>query len=253
MVFTTKMKKKIYFIAIVTIILLWMNGCKTPQPYPKPFNKITINTKVHPLYMRSMNNYEEAFLSAQKSGNTSTSERAMFEQKSIAQMASSLKTFLKAYPNFNQDTVFIINMKIISGLNRFFVYDYVQNKVIDQGLVSHGEGSDAYVGRKWRPKFSNRLGSEMTSLGKYAIGRSYSGAYGKSYLLYGLDKTNSNAMRRNIVLHAFKGISEKQQYNNLLVRSYGCPMVSLAFFKRLEKMIDTSPHPIVLYIDYIPF
>ena len=40
--------------------------------------------------------------------------------------------------NFNQDFCILIDMSVRSGLNRFFVYDFKQNKITREMLVGHG-------------------------------------------------------------------------------------------------------------------
>ncbi len=39
---------------------------------------------------------------------------------------------------FNEDYYFLLDMSIHPGKNRFFVYDFKQNKIINQNLVTHG-------------------------------------------------------------------------------------------------------------------
>jgi len=172
--------------------------------------------------------------------------------KNVSNIADSLKIFIEDHPDCNQNIVFILNMRIVSGRKRFFVYDYTQRKIIDESLVAHGSSSDIIVAGVPQLQFGNAPGSYMTSLGKYLIGKSYMGEFGKSYMLYGLDKTNSNAAERNIVLHAYNNVPDKEQIYPI-VESSGCPMVSPAFFKRLEKIIDSSSGKILLYICYDPF
>ncbi|MCD0464541.1 murein L,D-transpeptidase catalytic domain-containing protein [Flavobacterium sp. ENC] len=131
--------------------------------------------------------------------------------------------------------------------NRFFIYDLKQNKILNKGLVGHGTGSETGIPGKL--KFSNLKDSHCTSLGKYAIGTSYQGSFGKSYKLYGLDKTNSNASDRNVVLHEYSKVPFEEQ-ENPICNSYGCPMVNSAFFNVPEKIIDTSAKKIILVIYY---
>ncbi len=142
---------------------------------------------------------------------------------------------------------FFIDMKIPSGKNRFFVYDFKKNKIIDQGLVAHGSGSE--TGIEGKLKFSNVNNSLSTSLGKYSIGLSYNGQFGKAYKLHGLDKTNSNAYTRNIVLHKYSQVPYEEQVESIC-NSYGCPMVNEKYFKRIENIIDTSEKNILLEIYY---
>lgn len=152
---------------------------------------------------------------------------------------SGAKKFLDQNPSYNQDIMFLIDMKIASGSNRFFVVDVKNKKIIDKGLVAHGFGKDGSV------KFSNVPESNMSSLGKYKIGKSYSGKYGKSYKLFGLDSSNSNADVRSIVIHSYDEVPNMETTNKI-VCSLGCPMVNKIFFGRLEKILDKSEKPILL-------
>lgn len=149
--------------------------------------------------------------------------------------------------SYNSKIAFLVDMRIKSGKNRFFVYNLENNTIIDQGLVANGAGSETAV--KGELKFSNEPNSKSTSLGRYAIGKSYRGIFGKAYLLKGLDQTNSNAAKRTIVLHSYSAVPEKEQ-DYYISLSQGCPMVSEVFFKRLEKVIDGSKSNIILNIYY---
>lgn len=148
---------------------------------------------------------------------------------------------------YSSKIAFFIDMKIKSGKNRFFVYDLENEKIIEQGLVANGSGSETNL--RGELKFSNEPNSKCTSLGSYAIGKAYRGMFGKSYRLSGLNETNSNAEKRAIVLHPYSAVpNEEQDY--YIYNSQGCPMVSEAFFKKLEKIIDGSKSKIILNIYY---
>lgn len=159
----------------------------------------------------------------------------------------NLKSFIKSNSNFNNQIAFLLDMRVMSGKNRFFVYDLKSNKILHSGLVAHGSGSETEV--EGELKFSNVNNSYCTSLGKYSIGNSYIGQYGKAYKLHGLDKTNDNAFARNIVLHKYKTMPFEEQ-DSPIVNSLGCPMVHPKFYKILEKYIDNSKSKILLEIYY---
>jgi hypothetical protein len=160
---------------------------------------------------------------------------------------AEVKKFIGTDAKYNKEIAFFIDMKIVSGKNRFFVCDLKTNKIIDEGLVAHGLGSETEI--QGRLKFSNITNSFCTSLGKYAIGSCYNGRFGKAYKLYGLDETNSNAFDRNIVLHKFSSVPYDEQ-EGFICRSLGCPMVNELFFKRIEDLIDRSKTKIILSIYY---
>lgn len=160
---------------------------------------------------------------------------------------SELKSILGTKGNYNTKIAFLVDMKIKSGKNRFFVYDLQNNQILDQGLVAHGSGSE--TGIRGELKFSNIPNSNCTSLGRYSIEKSYTGIFGKAYRLNGLDESNSNALKRSVVLHKYSAVPyDEQEY--YISNSHGCPMVNEVFFKRLEKIIDSSNSKIMLYVYY---
>ena len=168
-------------------------------------------------------------------------------QKRLLSKIKMLQKFLEKNPKYNNELVFLADLKIMSGKNRFFVYDLKQNKVTDQGLMAHGSGSE--TGIEGDLHFSNIPDSNTSSLGKYAIGHHYVGKFGKAYKLYGLDKTNDKAFERFIVLHHYEKVPYEEQ-SSPICNSLGCPMVNETFFNRLEKLIDVSEKPILLYLYY---
>jgi len=160
---------------------------------------------------------------------------------------NEVRTTISNGDNYNPDIAFFIDMSISSGKKRFFVYDLNSNKIVDKGLVAHGSGSETAVPGKL--KFSNVNNSLATSIGKYAIGNSYTGRFGKAYRLNGLDKTNNKALERNIVLHKYTDVPYDEQTADIC-NSFGCPMVNEKYFCRLEKIIDNSPKTILMVIYY---
>jgi len=162
----------------------------------------------------------------------------------FAYRASAVRNYARE-KGFSTRCCFLVDMSIHSGRNRFFVYDLETNRVIMAGLVSHGSCNGVFLDQA---KFSNAPGANCTSEGKYKIGEKYRGQYGKSYKLYGLESTNSNAYKRAIVLHAYSCIPDEEIYPRVTCNSSGCAGVSPAFFEKLSSIIDRSAKPIVLWI-----
>lgn len=156
------------------------------------------------------------------------------------------KKFLANNPAYNQKIVMLIDMKIPSGTFRFFIHDLVNNSIEHKALVAHGSGStyseDSLT-------FSNIPNSYQSSLGKYKIGNSYAGNFGKSYKLHGLDATNNKAFARYVVLHPYSCVPDEEQ-ESPICESLGCPMVSNEFIKILYPIIDNSKKPILIVIYY---
>jgi len=166
----------------------------------------------------------------------------------LTEHVSEIKSFTSSNRGYSKKIAFLVDMKIKSGKNRFFVYDLENEKIIDQGLVAHGSGSETGI-KGDILQFSNTPNSNCSSLGRYTIEKSYTGVFGKAFRLNGLDESNNNAFKRAIVLHRYKEVpdEEKEYY---IINSHGCPMVSEVFFKRLEKVIESSDSKIMLYMYY---
>jgi len=99
---------------------------------------------------------------------------------------------------------------------RFFVVD-LKSGAVESFAVAHGKGSDP-VHKNRAGRFSNKLGSNATSLGFYRTAEVYYGDHGRSLRLDGLSTTNSNARDRDIVIHAAWYVTGSTAFG----RSNGC-------------------------------
>jgi hypothetical protein len=145
---------------------------------------------------------------------------------------------------YNNKVCFFIDMSLPSGKPRFFIYDLAEDSLVNLGLVAHGNCFEYWLeGRR----YSNVVGSGCTSLGKYKIGIPYTGKFGYSYKLHGLDSTNSKAFERTVVLHAHSCIPETETTDEIC-QSNGCPTVSPVFLQQLKNIINTSKKPVLLWI-----
>ena len=135
-------------------------------------------------------------------------------------------------------------MSLPSGSNRFFVFDLVNDSILIKGMVTHGSGklSNGPV------QYSNDVGSLCTSLGKYRVGKPYRGKFGLAYKLIGLDTTNSNALKRYVVLHSHACVPETEVWPANICMSWGCPTVSPQFLDKLASYLDKEGKPILLWI-----
>jgi len=147
--------------------------------------------------------------------------------------------------NYNNRFCFLIDMRIPSGRNRFFVYNLESGSIEKSGLVAHGSGSDRGEEELY---FSNTPNSNCTSLGRYKIGKSYYGRFGLAYKLYGLDESNSKAFERFVVLHGHECVPESPIESGNLCLSWGCPTVAPAFLAELKTYLEDADKPLLLWI-----
>ena len=179
--------------------------------------------------------------------NSSSARQNNATESSTPGLRSRLSQAMKYIKQngYSTEYCFLVDMGIHSGKNRFFVYDMKKNTVSVSGLVAHGTCNTQFLAQA---KFSNTPSCGCSSLGKYKIGASYRGQYGKSYRLYGLEASNSNAYKRAVVLHGFNCVPDQEIYPRVLCNSLGCPMVSQRFFSKLSGIIDRSEKPILLWV-----
>ncbi|WP_312857036.1 murein L,D-transpeptidase catalytic domain-containing protein [Novosphingobium chloroacetimidivorans] len=77
----------------------------------------------------------------------------------------------------------------------------LENGTVRSFLLAHGKGSDLdHTG--WLQTFSSQYGSLATSRGAYLTCEWYTGKYGTSIRLVGLDPDNRTALERMIVMHS---------------------------------------------------
>ncbi|MFY0674998.1 MAG: murein L,D-transpeptidase catalytic domain family protein [Bacteroidia bacterium] len=153
---------------------------------------------------------------------------------------------------FNSGFYVLIDMRIHSGKNRFFVIDLKTNEVLMKGLCSHGcckkeWGSDE---SKADPVFSNVSGSHCSSLGKYKIGaRGWSNwGINVNYKLHGLETTNSNAYDRDIVLHSWESVPDIELYPNGTPEGWGCPAVSNNLMRKVDAKLKEADKPVLMWV-----
>jgi len=163
---------------------------------------------------------------------------------SLADRAVEIGNYVRQ-KGFSTKYCFLIDMSLHSGRNRFFVYDLEQQSVVYSALVAHGSCNERFLDRG---RFSNLNNSGCSSLGKYKVGAFYNGSYGASVRLHGMDKSNSNAFSRGVVIHGYDCVPNEEIYPRVLCNSLGCPMVSYDFFDTLSKIIGKSERPILLWI-----
>ena len=168
------------------------------------------------------------------------------EHNKLEEKAKEAKSYC-VKNKMNTEYAILIDMSIHSGKTRFFVYDFNKALVVDSGLVCHGTCKHQY--RTETPEFSNVPESYCSSIGKYKIGKRGWSSFGihVNYKLHGLETTNSNAYDRLIVLHSW-GMSDTETYPKMAPESWGCPVVSENFMKRLDERLKKTTEPTLLWI-----
>ena len=172
-----------------------------------------------------------------RAADESVIERVLREQAETIprQALDTAFAWYRAHPDKVRNTnyVTIINFDRPSTEKRMHVID-MNNGQVEHLLVAHGRNS----GLNTADRFSNVVGSYMSSLGIYLTAETYHGKHGLSLRLDGMEPTNDNARKRAIVLHGADYVSEKViEKQGRLGRSLGCPAVPMDASERLAKQL----------------
>jgi hypothetical protein len=117
----------------------------------------------------------------------------------------------------------IVDFSQPSTKKRLYIIDMAAKKLLFHTLVAHGKNSGDIIPKR----FSNTNESLQSSLGFYVTAEKYQGKHGLSMRMDGVEKTNSNARARAIVVHGANYVSEQfVKSTGYLGRSWGCPAVN---------------------------
>lgn len=131
-----------------------------------------------------------------------------------------------------------------SSVERFFVLDLDNQRLLLSSLVAHGRNS----GLARAVRFSNQPESNQSSLGFYRIGGLiHSPKHGQALLLDGLEKAlNGNARSRQIIIHGADYVCEQfVRTYGYLGRSLGCPALPNTAMKSIAPVLANGS---LLYI-----
>lgn len=199
-------------------------------------------------FLFSCNKKQESHTKTAKNDNRteiSPNEKLRSEIKTVdySEYFKEAKQYCKTN-KLNQDKFILIDLGLHSGLQRFFVYDFQQKKIIKSYIVSHGCGDNQWgkTSSKENAPVSNEFDSHCSSLGKYVISDRGVSQWGikVNYLLQGKEKTNSNAVNRAIVLHSWEAVPNDEVYPEGTPEGWGCPAVSNESMTEIDKILKQN-------------
>ena len=150
--------------------------------------------------------------------------------------------------NYNTEYYIYVDFSKSSASNRFCVYSFSEHKVILSCKCASGKN---------KREFSNKIGSNLSSLGKYKIGKKRIlknvngfGDISKwkipCYELHGLENSNNNAYKRGILIHPDPLLFNIPIPILLPNHSQGCFSIPESSFKKLDNILSKSKKPVLL-------
>jgi hypothetical protein len=144
----------------------------------------------------------------------------------------------------------IIDYELPSYEKRLWLIDMERGELLFEEWVAHGMGKPRGTGGDLEAakRFSNEMGSRMSSLGLFVTAETYHGRHGYTLRLDGLEPgINDAARERLIVLHGAHYVSEDQAANGRMGRSWGCPVVRPEVS---ERIIDAIKGGSIVWVYY---
>lgn len=179
------------------------------------------------------------------------SEKTELKAKDYSSYINEAKSYVKKN-NLNQNKFILIDLGLHSGLKRFFVYDLKKETITNSYMVSHGCGDHmwSWTSSKEDAPISNEPDSHCSSIGKYVISSRGVSQWGikVNYLLIGKDETNSNAVKRAIVLHSWEKISTDEVYPEGTPEGWGCPAVSNESMYEIDALLKANKNMLMWII-----
>jgi len=163
----------------------------------------------------------------------------------VLALASAAYSCAAREGKFSRPYLTVIDYSLPSTERRLWVIDVRHNRVLHHELVAHGEGS----GGAMAVAFSNQMGSHQSSLGLFRTDETYTGRFGYSLRLSGLEPAiNDRARQRAIVLHGSSDVSDAFAARwGMIGRSWGCPAVPVEV---ASEIIDTIAGGSALFAYY---
>lgn len=148
---------------------------------------------------------------------------------------------------------FFVNYGVPSGTPRFYVWDFAKHDVIATARCMHGSGM---ANTASQPVFSNNVNSNCSSLGRFEVLRNEHGSRLKhSFRMKGLDKENSNAYRRGLLIHSSRWVDQHKHKKYIPLHRpscQGCVTISTKGMKYVESLVNGEPKNILLWSFYKP-
>ena len=171
------------------------------------------------------------------------------EYKTIEERAENALAFARRH-NMNEHYALFVDYGIPSGTPRLFVWDFQQKKIVASTYVMHGPGGGSTAER---PVFSNKPGSECSSLGRFLVTKEHGATLKRSFRLKGMDVDNRTAYARVLMIHGSSFLDGHvwMRYIPLHRAScQGCVTVTSRGMDYLWSLVNNEKKPILLWNFY---
>lgn len=168
------------------------------------------------------------------------------EYKTIEERAEKALAFAIRH-NMNEHYALFVDYGIPSGTPRLFVWDFHKQRIVASTYVMHGVGGGSTAEK---PQFSNRHGSQCSSLGRFLVTKEHGSKIKRSFRLKGMDFDNQSSYSRGLMIHSSLWVDTwcwKKYIPLHSPSSKGCVTVSTRGMNYLWKLVSQEKKPILLW------
>lgn len=164
--------------------------------------------------------------------------------KKLNKLAQNAQQYAKKH-NLNEKYCLLVDYSLPSGTPRCFLWDFKNNNLKAEMHALHGSGGGS---TPEKPVFSNKINSHCSSLGHYKITKRRGHMFPRGFYMRGLDKTNSNAEARAIMIHPSDWADYYKEYEFIpLGGSLGCVSITTEGINILEPIILKETELLLLW------
>lgn len=166
--------------------------------------------------------------------------------ESLAKRAESAKNVSRIM-GLSEKYCILVDFSIPSGTPRMFVWSFEEERVVASTYVMHGSGMGS---TDEKPVFSNKPGSNCSSLGRFAVTHEHGNRNKSGYFVRGLDFDNLSARSRGLMVHKAVWVDMNCWRNYIPMNSkccMGCFTTSSRGMDYIGRLVKQEPKQILLW------
>jgi len=163
----------------------------------------------------------------------------------IESIAEDALDYSKSH-NLSERYCILVDYGLPSGKQRVYIWDFEKHKILFKAYTMHGAGGGS---TDETPVLSNRLGSNCSTIGHFAITKQHGTINPEGYRLKDLDPENSNAWERALMIHDSYWVDTfcHRKYipiNNTICA--GCVTIGVCDMKKVARLVKSEKKHILL-------
>lgn len=224
-------------------LLTFTGLCAMAASYTLPAHALGPESYLMPQYLASGQLYQRAINNSNSGPLQHIPSITAFKQLDgldphLMQDGLNAYRFALHHGQVHKPLLTIVDYNIPSDQPRLWIFDLKSHRLLAHLRVAHGANS----GRQSAFRFSNKINSHMSSIGTFVTGTTYSGHYGYSLHIIGLNPgINDNAYIRHVVIHAGDYVGDAAvRLHGEAGKTWGCLAMDPIYVKQVINLLKSG-------------